>query len=215
MAIETNLTNTLLDSYNGIASFIPENYRILIPLALIAITITLYSIFIWFFYRFLAKRDIIKIDFRKYDEMKFAGLIKFVMFIFYMIRFVVTAPVIIFLWFSIFSLLFVILAKELTVPVGLVISAGLISAIRITAYISEDLSKDLAKMFPFTLLGIIILSPGFLNFETTLARVTEIPLLFSNLLYYLLFIIILESVLRLIYLPFAAFSKDKKDNLKT
>ena len=211
MAIDSNLTNNFLDYYNGAAGFIPENFRILLPLALIAITITVYSMFIWFFYRFLARRDILQVDFKKYDEMKFAGLRKFFAFIFYIIKFIIAAPVVIFLWFALFSLLFIILAKDLTVPVGIIISAGLISAIRITSYISEDLSKDLAKMFPFTLLGIVILSPGFLNIETTFARITEIPLLFNNLLYYLIFIIVLESALRLLYMPFAAFSKGKKE----
>ncbi|MCH8329195.1 MAG: hypothetical protein IIB81_02255 [Nanoarchaeota archaeon] len=79
----------------------------------------------------------------------------------------------------------------------LLISAALVASVRITAYLSENLSKDLAKMLPFTLLAIAITKPGFFAMDAMIARFSTIPALFSSLPYYLLFIVGIELVMRI------------------
>jgi len=211
MASELNLIGDFFTSYNRLAEMLPGNYRMLLPLALIAVTIAAYAVFVWYFYRFLARRDIVKLNLNKYNNFENGGVIKFFAFIFYILEFIIISPIVISFWFSLFSLLFLILAKELELQIVILICAGIISATRITSYISEDLSKDLAKMFPFTLLGVVILTPGFFNIEATIGRLAQIPQFFSNIIYYFIFIVILEAVLRLIYLPFALTEDDAKE----
>jgi FtsH-binding integral membrane protein len=193
---------------------IPQNFNLFKPLLIVAGIIALYSVFIWFFYRFLAKKDVLKLNLSKYNEFKHPLLAKISAVFFYVLEFIMIIPLITLVWFSVLSIILILLAKEQPVPQIILISAGIVSAIRVTAYFNEDLSRDLAKMFPFTLLGIVILSPNFFNFDTMMARITEIPLLMDNFFYYFTFIVCLELLLRLVIAP-ASFlfsaSKKRKD----
>jgi hypothetical protein len=189
-----------LDAYNGLLESLPENLRILPPLFFIAVIIALYSLFIWFFYRLLARRDVLKLNLAQYNTQKHSGWVKFFATLLYIVEFIIIAPIAVFFWFAVLSICLIILAKEIEVGTVILICAALISAIRITAYFKEDLSKDLAKMVPFTLLGVTILTPSFIDVQTSISRVTQVPLFFSHALYYFLFIVCLETVLRLFFL---------------
>jgi len=161
------------------------------------LSISVYSVFIWYFYRFIAKRDILKLDLNKYNQFKFGFLLKFFAVIFYIIEFIVIIPLLVIFWFAIFSLLLLLLAKEQPPSSIVLIAISVVGAIRLTSYFNEDLSKDLAKMIPFTLLAIAIITPGFFDFSLTMQKIYEVPLLLNNILIYGVFIIILESLLRL------------------
>lgn len=200
MKVEGILTGRFLESYNGLVNSLPEHLRILPPLFFIAIIIAVYSLFIWFFYRSLAKRDVLKLNLAKYNTSKHSGWAKFFAILLYIIEFIIVAPIAIFLWFAILSIFLIILAKEIEVGTVILICAALISAIRITSYFNEDLSKDLAKMVPFTLLGIAILTPNFIDIGTHIGRIAQIPLFLNNAIYYFIFIFSLEIILRLFFL---------------
>ena len=101
--------------------------------------------------------------------------------------------------FILLSIFLLLLSKNQDVNQILIISAAIVAAIRLTSYYSNDLSKDLAKMFPFTVLAIFLLEPGFFSVSKLIERFSEIPSLFQNFLIYLVFIIILEIVLRVIF----------------
>jgi len=210
MAVIETLSSSFLEAYNSLIGSLPEQLKILPPLFFIAVTITFYSLFVWFFYRFLAKRDVIKLNLQEYNVYKKALLIKICAGLFYLIEFVVIAPIVIFFWFAILTIFLILLAKELEVGTIMLICAALISAIRITSYFNENLSKDLAKLVPFTLLGVAILTPGFLSMETSISRMADIPFFFINAIYYLLFIVGLELILRLLYLPFIVLNPEEE-----
>ena len=55
---------------------------------------------------------------------------------------------------------------------------------------SEDLSKDLAKIFPFTVLALFLLKPNFLNVKNLFEKISQIPGLFNNIIIFILFIFI-------------------------
>ncbi len=209
MTLNESVNGWFLGAYNEIMQNVPADFKIIPPLVLLGVTIAVYSIFVWFLYRALAKKDILEINLAKYNKFKHSALIKIFATIFYIIKFIIIMPLIILFLFVFFTIILIVLAKEYSVPTIMLISAAIISAIRMTAYFNEDLSKDLAKMFPFTLLGIAILTPGFFNLETTIARFSEIPLLFNSLIYYYAFIVVLEIILRVLYLPVAFFSREE------
>jgi len=77
----------------------------------------------------------------------------------------------------------------------------LISAIRVTAYFNENLSKDLAKMVPFTMIAVVLTTPDFWNISEMISRITQVPQFFGSAFYYLFFIFFMEALLRLIFLP--------------
>jgi len=211
MVIEKILEG-LLEKYLAFQRVLPANYQVFPPIVLITITIALYSTFIWFFYRFLAKRDILKLDLRRYNSFGEPTLAKIAGTILYTIEFVLIVPAVTFIWFSIFAIMFILLAKEMDVGIVILISTGLISAIRVTSYFSEDLSKDLAKLFPFVLLSYVILTPGFFDINTTILRLSKIPLFFDVAAYSFIFIILLELVLRTFYIPVTFIKSIGKTN---
>jgi len=158
--------------------------------------IVIYSVFVFYFYRFLAKKNLIELNLGQYNQYQNPALLKFFAAIFYIIEYLVILPVLTFFWFAVLAILILVLSKGLDASTILLISAALVAAVRITAYVSEDLSKDLAKMLPFTLLAIAITTAGFFDVSALILRIQEIPSLFSHIPYYLLFIVIVELIMR-------------------
>lgn len=71
---------------------ISEAYNILRPLGILLVEIAIYSIFVFKFYRFLASRDIIKVNFSRYGNVG----TRFVRGIGYVLQNIFLFPVIIF-----------------------------------------------------------------------------------------------------------------------
>lgn len=184
----------------GLSSFsISEAYVILKPLILFVIGMVVYSIFIFKFYRFIARKEIFKLNLQKYSIESFAWLKKFLSAVFYLIEYVLLFPVFAFFWFIVFSALLSFLIRGQTVQSILLVSIALVSAIRVSAYYNEDLSKDLAKMLPFALLGIFLIDISYFSFSASLDVIKQIPLMWKTMFYYLIFAIVLEFVLRVGY----------------
>jgi len=200
MVIE-KIAEGVLNFYQNFISVMPENLKIIPPVFFITITLTIYSIFVWFFYRLLARRDVIGLDLKKYNKERAGAIKKFFAVLFYIVEFIVVGPIAIFFWFTILSIFFIVLARELEVGTVMLICAALISAIRVTSYFNENLSKDLAKMVPFTMIAVVLTTPDFWNIGDMISRIAQVPTFFNNAIYYLLFIFILESFLRLLFLP--------------
>lgn len=209
MAVE----EMILNFYNEFVAAMPTNLKIIPPVFFITITLTLYSAFVWLFYRFLGRRDVLKLDLKKYNVYKHDAIIKLFAVIFYVVEFLIVAPIVIFLWFIGLSICFIILAKELEVGTVMLICAALISTIRVTSYFNENLSRELAKMVPFTLIAVVLTDPNFWNLSTTIGRISQIPQFFSSSIYYLIFIFAFETLLRLFFLPMQiAFSMKENNN---
>jgi len=79
----------------------------------------------------------------------------------------------------------------------MLVSVALIGAIRVTAYYNEDLSKDLAKMMPFALLGVFLLDISYFNYKEAFEILLQYPSAWRTALYYLCTIIGLEFILRI------------------
>jgi len=170
----------------SLASIIDGDFSELIPIFYLAISIAIYSIIIWHFYRFVAKRDSFSFASKSYP--KFFSMIKY--FILY--------PVAAFLFFAGFSLMILFLTKNLEIITILSTSFAIISAIRITAYYSEDLSKDVAKMLPFALLGVFLVNPSYVRFEDIVERINTIPEFMNLCVEFIVLIIVLEWILRIV-----------------
>ncbi|MFA5259361.1 MAG: hypothetical protein WC979_08035 [Candidatus Pacearchaeota archaeon] len=197
--IKEVVNSYVLKVYNAAESYIPEKYRIFINLGFFIIFISLYAIFIWKFYRFLAKRDIFQLDLNKYNTTTHPVLDKVLEIFFFCLEFLIIFPLIIFFWFGVLALFLIFLSKSQSIDLIILIAAGIVGAIRLTAYISEDLSKDLAKMFPFTLLGIFLVDPSFFSLNDFIDKISQIPSFINNIFLYLIFIFFAEITIRLIF----------------
>jgi len=150
---------------------ISEAYNVLGSLGILLLEIVIYSIFIFKFYRFLASRDIIKVNYSRYSNV---GL-RFIRWIGYLLQNIFLFPVIVFFWFAILAMFLGFLGKHQTTESILLVSIALVSAVRVAAYYSEELSRDLAKMLPFALLGIYLVDQSYFEFAVSLELLKSIP----------------------------------------
>jgi len=169
-------------SFNEIMNFDPE---FVLALFYLIISIAIYGIFIWHFYRFIARRDCFKIGVCRHPRT--IGFLK------YFFAF----PFVAFIFFIGFSLLMLFITRY-EIPSVLSTSFALVIAIRITAYYSEDLSKDVAKMLPFALLGVFLVDPSYFDFSTITSKVDSLPSFFTQIVQFILLIIIVEWILRIL-----------------
>jgi len=173
-----------------------EALDILKPLAFLALEMVIYSVLIFNYYRFLSRRDIVKFDLDRYKDTGDRAITGFLN----ILATIVVYPVVLFIWFSLLAIVMGFLAKNQTTDSLLLISMALVSTVRVTAYYSEDLSRDLAKMLPFTLLGIFIVDESYFNFQISLTLIKGITTDWPTLVYYFVFIFALELVLRLFWI---------------
>ena len=188
----------LMSGYNQFISLIPDKYQPLINLLIFALLISVYSIFTWHFYRNLSKKDLLELNLTKYNRTVHPFVNKALASILNIIEYIIILPFLIFFWFAILAFIILILSEGQSAAQIITISAAIVAAIRIISYYTEDLSRDLAKMFPFTVLTISLLTPNFFSLDRVLSFITEIPAFFGSIFYYLAFIIVLEIILRIL-----------------
>lgn len=179
---------------NQIFPYIEANFYTVITQTL---SIVMYGVVIWHFYRFIARKDVFGFDMTDYLQSQKAFLSKITDTFAGVISYGLVFPLFVFLWFMGFSILLFFLSPTKDIPQILLISIAIVSAIRITAYYSEDLSKDLAKMLPFTLLGIAIVDPSFFTSVPTLNSVLAFQNHIPQIIGFAVIVILLEWVLRI------------------
>ena len=210
MGVMEDFSIKFLETYNGLLSTMPIFAQKFINLFLIVLLIVIYSIFIWKFYRFVAKKNIIELSLNKYNKAEHPLLAKILAGVFYFIEYILILPFLIFFWFSIFTIFLIFLTENLAIENLLIISAIIIASIRMVSYYNEDLSRDLAKLLPFTLLAISIINPKFFDMTRIFSQFSQLPGFFNEIIIYLAFIIILEIILRTFDFIFSLFGIDDK-----
>ncbi|MBT4870923.1 MAG: hypothetical protein HON47_05085 [Candidatus Diapherotrites archaeon] len=163
-----------------------------------AITIAIYAIVIWHYYRLLAKRDFFHFQGKK-GEGAFVWFMNFLEEIEFLAKYIIVYPLLSFIFFGIFSIMMFLLSKDQSIPVILITAVTIISATRISAYYNEDLSRDLAKLIPFALLGVFIVQANFFDTGLLMNRISELPNFFVDIAAYLLYFLVLELGLRILY----------------
>ncbi|MEA3414037.1 MAG: hypothetical protein U9Q99_00725 [Nanoarchaeota archaeon] len=187
----------VIEIYSNFITSLPFFGKNFINLFLIVILIFIYAVLIWKFYRFIAKKNLISLNLNQYNRSEHPLVNKAIKIIFYITEYIIILPALVFLWFAVFTIFLLFLTDKIEVHTLLIISATVVAAIRMAAYYKADLAKDLAKLLPFTLLGVSLTQSGLLNFNNILVKLIEIPLFLEEIIIYLLFIIVIEFILRL------------------
>lgn len=172
-----------------------EAIEILKPLAVLVGEILVYSLFVFVFYRFMAKRDIIMPDLNRYNK---AGY-RFVRSILYVFQHTLMFPILTVCWAAVMVVVLALLGEDQPLENILLVSVALVSTIRATSYITEDLSRDLAKMLPFAVLGIFLINKSYLSLSVSWGVVEDIPDHWEVIVYYIIFVVALEFMLRICY----------------
>lgn len=194
-----SIISSIGNAFNSFINLIPGDYRILVNLFMYSVFIAIYAVFVWKFYRFLASRDIIELNLKQYNYSQRPGLEKFFAFLLFIAEYLIILPFMVLFWFTILSLFLLILAENQSASIVLTISAAIIASTRITCYISEELSKDLAKTLPFLVLATYILNPSFFQSVDIFSRILEAGSLLSQIFKFILFIFLMELLSRFVY----------------
>jgi len=174
---------------------VSEGIEVLKPLAVLVGEILVYALFVFAFYRFLARRDIITPRVNRHTT---AGY-RFLSIISYLVRHFLMFPVIAVFWFASIVCILSLLAQNQTPENVLLVSIALVSTIRAAAYFKEDLSRDLAKMLPFAVLGLYLVDESYLSRSVSSGVLEDMPDHWRVAVYYIAFVVILEFALRLCY----------------
>jgi hypothetical protein len=177
-----------LSAFVGSVTII-DIYGFVIPLLVYAALIAIYGIFVWAYYKSLSKRDLFRLNIN--EKMHFLRVK-----IFYFLKYIIVFPVLTFLWFGGMAMILFFLSKSQTTQNILLISMGLVAATRVTAYVREELSADIAKIMPLAVIGIFVVDPSFFSLTASIARFSEAANLAPLLVKYLVFVMLMEFVLR-------------------
>ena len=217
--VVNNFGAGILEVYNSFLAVLPPRAQSFINLFLLIFLVVLYSIFVWKFYRFISTKNILGLNLNKYNKSQNPLLEKLFAGLLYFIEYIIILPFLLFFWFSVFTIFLIFLTTDLDIQTLLIISATVIAAIRITSYIpkyGQKLSRELAKLLPFTLLAISLLNPGFFNISRIFTHLSKLPGFFGDIVYYLIFIIIVEMILRFFDFIFSLFEiEEVKDEEET
>ena len=168
------------------------------PVSIYVLGMAAYAIFVFKFYRFVAARDIFRLDLARYEGLSHRAGRSVLHVVLYIFKYLIVFPVFAFFWFAVLTLILAFLSKGQTFSETLLIALATVSAIRVTSYYKEDLSRDLAKILPFAVLGVFLIDASFFSVKDSLDTLKEARDYTENILYYLLFLIALEFVLRLL-----------------
>ena len=152
-----------------------QAYLILKPLVIFVLGMVVYSIFIFKFYRFIAKKDVFELNLKQYNKSSHPIIRKTFGIFFYLVEYILLFPLFAFFWFAILTGLLSFLSKNSSIQEILLVSVAVVAVVRATAYYKEDLSKDLAKMLPFALLGIFLVDVSFFTITSSSDVLKQLP----------------------------------------
>jgi hypothetical protein len=201
--------------YSGLVETLNFTGNGLIVVNLLALTIfiTVLSLLILKFYQTLSNRDLIKLNLSQYNKSGSPLLGKIGAIFLFFIEYILVMPLVIALWFGALAVFVLMVVESKSVFNVLLISAVLVASIRILSYHKEEISKDLAKMFPLIMLSTFLLSPKALNFDGVFSEIAQIPSLFNEVIIFLVFIFAVEIILRLFYviMQFFGYGDNEED----
>lgn len=167
------------------------------PLFLFTIAIVIYSMFIFKFYGYLAKRDVLDIEEENADAAIYSLFGKIGEITSHTFQKLVLIPIMVCFWFVVLAALLLLLSRGHTPQTLMLTALAVVASTRITSYYNEDLSRDLAKLIPFTLLAIFLFDLNYFSVDSSIALARQVPDYYVQFLHYLVFVVLLEFALRI------------------
>jgi len=185
-------------------------FQVMRPLFLFVIGMAIYAIFIFRFYKFVATKDVFELNLQQYSAASWGWLKQILSLLLYTLEYLIIFPIFVMLWFGVFALLLVMLSDQ-SIEFILLIAMAIVAAVRATAYYDEDLSKDLSKMLPFALLAVFIVDISYFSLAKIPETIFLLPEYLDLMLYYLMFTVILEFLLRSLYAIISMFKTEENE----
>jgi hypothetical protein len=204
----------ILGAYNLLISSLGPVAGSFVNLFVIVLLIVLYSIFVWKLHKIISKKNLLDLNLNKYNLAEY-GNTKLVSAALYFLEYIIILPFFTFFWFMAFAVFIIIFTENLDINLVFIISAAIITSIRMTAYYNESLSREMAKLLPFNLLAAsLIVGQNFFSVERIIGHLVEIPSAMNIILPYLAFIMLIEIILRFFDFTFSLFDLEYEDEEK-
>ena len=215
MAEVINSSSMIIQNYNEFISFFPDSVGRFINFFVLVLLIVIYSVAVWKGYKAISRKNLIELGLKKYNKLEYPFTSRLIAGILYFIEYIIILPILVFVAFSALTFFLIIFIQNQNIPVIFIISASIISAVRITSYYKEELAQEVAKLLPMTLLAIVVLNPSSFvqtNYiEKIITHFSQIPSFIGQVGYYLLLIIVLEAILRFFDLMFIVVGFNREE----
>lgn len=195
-AQDSTFVNELLDN-----SIFSEKSQIMVFLLFI-IGIAIYALFVWYFYRYISKRDLLPKSFFP----SWGDNVSKVRIVGYSAVYMGTFPAIILVWFMVLSFFIFFISKEMPFEIALFVSMTIIGVVRILTYYREEAAKEVAKMIPYALLSfflttaVVFAEPNFFTEKEFGLIPIKIAEHFTEILAAMIVISIFEFSFRIIFI---------------
>lgn len=121
-------------------------------------------------------------------------------------------PLTSFVYFAFLAVSLMVLSKETTTTGNiLLVAMAVVVGVRVAVYLSEGISNDLSKLVPLSLLGVLLVDPGYLKLATAWTRFGEAIQMWPLLARYFLLFIALESVMGITRATILRIGRASKD----
>jgi len=195
----------MAEVFSNVSSGFDSLFRssLALDVLVLSFALAIASLFIWKFYRSTSKKNLIELDLQRYNYTTHPFGNKLVAMVLYLLEYLVVTPLLLMLWYAGLATILLVIGGTQNTSDLLLIAAIVIGAIRLLAYYNGEISKDLAKLFPFIALSAFLLS---INDPAVVAagiwtRLSEVPSFLTNgvIFSYLVVVFLIEIVFRVFY----------------
>ena len=169
---------------------------ILAPAALFAVSVAFFGFVIFNLHRSMSVRNALGIDLsglRRSERPLFILLYCLA----YLALYGLVFPLLAYVWFWVLVVMLAFLYNTKEPQELLLIGMAVLTAVRVTAYYNEDLSKDISKILPYGLLGIFLVNLGRFDLQESVSLLDCVAAEEDIAFYYWVYISSQELVLRI------------------
>ncbi len=160
------------------------------------LAISAYSIFVFIFYRNLAKRDLITLNLDKYSNNLTGKIKKYIKTITFVIQYILIIPILLTFWTLVLAIILTLLSSDADHSRNALIATSVVGSVRILSYWTEDLSRDVAKMLPFGVLGVFLVGDAQVQVSEIRELLQSLEEIATSFISSLFLIAVVEGVLR-------------------
>ena len=160
------------------------------------LAISAYSIFVFIFYRNLAKRDLITLNLDKYSNNLTGKIKKYIKSIIFVIQYILIIPILLTFWTLVLAIILTLLSSDADHSRNALIATSVVGSVRILSYWTEDLSRDVAKMLPFGVLGVFLVGDAQVQVSEIRELLQSLEEIATSFVSSLFLIAVVEGVLR-------------------
>ena len=160
------------------------------------LAISAYSIFVFIFYRNLAKRDLITLNLDKYSNNLTGKIKKYIKSITFVIQYILIIPILLTFWTLVLAIILTLLSSDADHSRNALIATSVVGSVRILSYWTEDLSRDVAKMLPFGVLGVFLVGDAQVQVSEIRELLQSLEEIATSFISSLFLIAVVEGVLR-------------------